>query len=121
MPGPYGRSLLQIELAPLQQQLTLSLVPLGGASFDETLRYTFALGLTSAYLLEAESIHQPCLEFAKWHSTERGALQPAEFLPPEASVERSACAFVDFFRCAEGAKAPVAPRDWAAEPAGELG
>ena len=110
--GDYARVLVQIELAPLRQRLIFSLLSLNSADLGETsLKYTFAIGLTSAYLLDAESLHEPYFEFAAWRTAERGALCPAEGLPPSASVERRARAFVDFFRCGEGAQPPVAPRE----------
>ena len=110
--GALGRLLVQFELAPLRQRLTLSLLSLNAADLGEArLRFTFAVGLTSAYLLEAESHELPYVEFAEWRSAERGALVLAEGLPPAASVERRAKAFVDFFRCGEGARPPIAPRD----------
>ena len=108
--GTYGRVLVQFELAPHRQRLTLSLVSLNAADLGEpVLKYCFAVGLTSAYLLEAESKHQPYFEFAEWSSAERGAFTLPEGLPPAASVERRAKAFVDFFSRGEGALSPIAP------------
>ena len=107
----YGRCLVQIELAPLSQRLTLSLVSLNSADLGESaLKYIFAVGLTSAYLLEATSLQAPLFEFAEWRTAERGAISPVEGLPPLASVERRARAYIDFFRSGEGAQPPVAPR-----------
>ena len=112
VPGAYGRCLLQFELAPERQRLTLSLVSLNAADLGvASLTYTFAVGLASAYLLSAESLHEPFFEFAEWRENERGALCPAEGLPPAECVERRARAAVDFFCSAEGARPPVAPRD----------
>ena len=84
---------------------------------EAVLRYAFAVGLTSACLLEAESAHHELehLELAEWRSEERGAMQPPEGLPPAPSVERRARAFVDFFSRGEGARPPIAPRDLPAE------
>lgn len=115
LPGAFGRVLVQLELAPRRQRLTLSLLSLNAADFCEPrLRYTFAVGLISVYLLQAEITacgdHDlPYLEFAEWHSAERGAFLPADGLPPAASVERRAKAFVDFLTSGEGARAPLAP------------
>ena len=115
LPGAFGRVLVQLELAPRRQRLTLSLLSLNAADFCEPrLRYTFAVGLISVYLLQAEITacgdHDlPYLEFAEWHSAERGAFLPADGLPPAASVERRAKAFVDFLTRGEGARAPLAP------------
>ena len=79
----YGRCLVQIELAPLSQRLTLSLVSLNSADLGESaLKYIFAVGLTSAYLLEATSLQAPLFEFAEWRTAERGAISPVEGLPP---------------------------------------
>jgi hypothetical protein len=118
VPGPLGHVLVQFELAPRRQRLALSLVSLGSADLGEVvLRYAFAVGLTSACLLEAESAHHELehLELAEWRSEERGAMQPPEGLPPAPSVERRARAFVDFFSRGEGARPPIAPRDVPAE------
>ena len=115
LPGAFGRVLVQLELAPQRQRLTLSLLSLHATDFCEPrLRYTFAVGLISVYLLQAEitacGAHDlPYLEFAEWHSAERGAFLPADGLPPAASVERRAKAFVDFLTSGEGARAPLAP------------
>ena len=115
LPGAFGRVLVQLELAPRRQRLTLSLLSLHATDFCEPrLRYTFAVGLISVYLLQAEitacGAHDlPYLEFAEWHSAERGAFLPADDLPPAASVERRAKAFVDFLTSGEGARAPLAP------------
>ena len=115
LPGAFGRVLVQLELAPRRQRLTLSLLSLHATDFCEPrLRYTFAVGLISVYLLQAEitacGAHDlPYLEFAEWHSAERGAFLPADGLPPAASVERRAKAFVDFLTSGEGARAPLAP------------
>jgi hypothetical protein len=115
LPGAFGRVLVQLELAPRRQRLTLSLLSLNAADFCEPrLRYTFAVGLISVYLLQAEITacgdHDlPYLEFAEWHSAERGAFLPADGLPPAASVERRAKAFVDFLTSGEGGRAPLAP------------
>ena len=115
LPGAFGRVLVQLELAPRRQRLTLSLLSLHAIDFCEPrLRYTFAVGLISVYLLQAEitacGAHDlPYLEFAEWHSAERGAFLPADGLPPAASVERRAKAFVDFLTSGEGARAPLAP------------
>ena len=115
LPGAFGRVLVQLELAPQRQRLTLSLLSLHATDFCEPrLRYTFAVGLISVYLLQAEitacGAHDlPYLEFAEWHSAERGAFLPADGLPPAASVERRAKAFVDFLTNGEGARAPLAP------------
>ena len=79
---------------------------------DRLHRYTFAVGLTSAYLLEAESHAQPFLQFAEWCGAERGALSPPEGLPPPLSVERCARAFVSFFTGdGDGARPPIGPLD----------
>jgi hypothetical protein len=115
LPGAFGRVLVQLELAPRRQRLTLSLLSLNATDFCEPrLRYTFAVGLISVYLLQAEITacgdHDlPYLEFAEWHSAERGAFLPADGLPPAASVERRAKAFVDFLTSGEGGRAPLAP------------
>ena len=115
LPGAFGRVLVQLELAPQRQRLTLSLLSLHATDFCEPrLRYTFAVGLISVYLLQAEitacGAHDlPYLEFAEWHSAERGAFLPADGLPPAASVERRAKAFVDVLTSGEGARAPLAP------------
>ena len=115
LPGAFGRVLVQLELAPRRQRLTLSLLSLHATDFCEPrLRYTFAVGLISVYLLQAEitacGAHDlPYLEFAEWHSAERGAFLPADDLPPAASVERRAKAFVDFLTSGEGGRAPLAP------------
>ena len=109
--GTYGRCLLQLELAPPRQRLTLSLLSLESADLGEArLKYTFAVGLTFAYLLQAESVAAPFLEFAEWRTAERGALVAVEGLPPLPSVERRARAFIDFF-VDDGARPPLAPRD----------
>ena len=78
---------------------------------EPALQYTFAVGLASAFLLEAESRLEPHLEFAEWLSSERGALLSPEGLPPAASVERRARAFTDFFSRGDGARPPIAPRN----------
>jgi hypothetical protein len=115
LPGAFGRVLVQLELAPRRQRLTLSLLSLNATDFCEPrLRYTFAVGLISVYLLQAEITacgdrDLPYLEFAEWHSAERGAFVPADGLPPAASVERRAKAFVDFLTSGEGGRAPLAP------------
>ena len=114
VPGVVGRVLLQFELAPKRQRLTLSLVSLDLSAVnlgEATLRYTFAVGLTSAYLLDAESLAHdlPYFEFAEWRGAERGNLLPPKGLPRAPSVERCAKAFVDFFSCGEGAHPPLAP------------
>ena len=114
VPGAVGRVLVQFELAPKRQRLTFSLVSLdlNAVNLGEaTLRYTFVLGLTSAYLLHAESLAHdlPYFRFAEWRGAERGALLPPEGLPHAATVEQHAKAFVDFFSCGEGAHPPLAP------------
>ena len=112
--GGFGRVLVQFELAPLKQRLTLSLVSLDSAALGESvLRYTFAVGLASACLLHAESdaLGLPHMEFAEWHAAERGALVPPEGLPPAASVDRRARAFTGFFSHGEGSRPPIAPGD----------
>ena len=112
LPGAFGRCLVQLELAPRRHRLTLSLVSLNSADLGEaSLKYTFAVGLSSAYLLEAQSVHTPYFEFVEWRPAERGALEPVEGLPPLASVERRARAYIDFFRSGEGAHPPAAPRE----------
>ena len=114
VPGAVGRVLVQFELSPQKQRLTFSLVSLdlSAANLGEaTLRYTFAVGFTSVYLLDAESIahNLPYFEFAEWRGAERGALSPPKGLPRARTVERCAKAFVDFFSCGEGAHPPLAP------------
>ena len=108
----YGRCLVQLELSPRSQRLTLSLISLNSTDLGEpTLKYVFAVGLASAYLLEATSLQAPLFEMSEWRTAERGALEPVEGLPPVASVERRVRAFVDFFRSGEGSQPPVAPQE----------
>ena len=115
VPGGVGRVLVQFELEPQRQRLTFSLVSLDLTAInlgEATLRYTFAVGLTSAYLLNAESlVHEaPYFVFAEWRGAERGSLSPPEGLPRAPTVERRAKAFVDFFSRDQGALPPLAPR-----------
>ena len=111
VPGALGRVLIQLELAPRRQRLTFSLISLNADDLGEIrLRYTFAIGLACAALLDAESHCEPYFEFAEWRGAERGALAPPEGLPPASSVERRARAFVDFFASGEGGQPPIAPR-----------
>ena len=119
VPGAIGLVLVQFELVPRRQRLTFSLVSLDLSAVnlgEATLKYTFVFGLTSAYLLDAESLAHdlPYFEFAEWRGAERGALSPPEGLPRAADVERRAKAFVDFFSRGEGAHPPLAPsgEDW---------
>lgn len=112
--GAIGRVLVQFELAPQSQRLTFSLISLDLSAVnlgEATLRYTFAVGLTSAYLLDAESLAHglPYFEFAEWRGAERGALSPPKGLPRAPTVEQRAKAFVDFFSRGEGAHPPLAP------------
>ena len=114
VPGALGRVLVQFELAPRRQRLTFSLIRLDLSAVnlgEAALRYTFVVGLTSAYLLDAESLAHglPYLEFAEWRGAERGALSPPKDLPRASTVERQAKAFVDFFSRGEGAHPPLAP------------
>lgn len=114
VPGAIGRVLVQFELVPQRQRLTFSLISLDLSAVnlgEATLRYTFAVGLTCAYLLDAESLAHdlPYFEFAEWRSAERGALSPPEGLPRAPAVEQRAKVFVDFFSRGEGAHPPLAP------------
>lgn len=113
LPAGGGRALIQFELDARRQRLTFSLVSLEGADFGEaSLRYTFAMGLASAYLIEAESEQHPYMQFAEWCSEQRGDLSPPEGLPPALSVERSARAFVGFFLGkGGGGRPPIGPRE----------
>ena len=98
VPGAIGRVLVQFELAPQSQRLTFSLISLDLSAVnlgEATLRYTFAVGLTSAYLLDAESLAHglPYFEFAEWRGAERGALssrlpKACRALPPSSSAPR---------------------------------
>ena len=107
-----GRVLLQMELAPLRQLLTVSLVSLNAADLgEEVFRCTFAVGLTSAYLLEAFSLQHDRIEFAEWRTAARGSFRPPDLRPPAATLERLARAFVTFFSHGEGAQSPLAPRN----------
>lgn len=109
-PGGVGRQLLQIELEPEAQRLVLSFNSLSSEDLGEpTRRYTFAMGLTSAYLLKAEILDDEgsmrICEFATWNAHERGPLQPSEQVVSPGDLR----AITGFF-CAEGAKNPLAPR-----------
>ena len=113
VPGPVGRVLVQFALRPHKQRLTFSLISLDMSAVnlgEAILRYTFAVGLTSIYLLNAESLAHdlPYTKFAEWRGAERGALSPPEDLPRAATVEKRAKAFVDFFTSGEGARPPLA-------------
>jgi tetratricopeptide (TPR) repeat protein len=112
-PGGVGRQLLQIELHADQLQLTLSFFSLETYDLDNPTRsYTFALGLTSAILLEAKvpgggGALRVCEMFAPWSPREGGELRPADQVVSPNDVRD----IVSFFTNAEGAAPPLAPAE----------
>ena len=110
VPG-VGRRLLEMTVLPRTQRLILALLSLEGADLGmPTHKYTFAVGLTTAFLLAAEVVDESgdvqVREFAAWDARRRGPLRLSEQVVPPDSLR----ALIGFF-CTAGATLPLAPRE----------